>query len=974
MADAIDRKDIATDDALKVPYDFKKGFDDASLSVENFAAQLDKLITKSIQQEKVLASGTSTRKLNQETVNLTLAQQELFKIQKQITTVQARNNAEYIKETKVLDSVKKSLKEKTALGDRDARTINAQNASIKELGAALIKNRAAYESLTSAEERNSEEGKSLLAVIQAQDADLKALKDSVGQNYLEVGKYDKALKGLKDQLKAAKDEMAGIAAELGTGSAEFIEASQKAGELQDQMNGINDAAKALSASPFENIGNSLGQVGSKLKNLDFKGASVAAKQLVGATKAMTFKEAIAGAGDFGKTMLSLGKALLLNPLFLIASVVIGIGAAMLKLKDVSPLVSKGFDIIGDAIDRVVQIGKDFLDWIGLTTFAADEKAAAIIDGAKKEIDAISKRYDQEIKIVSAAGKETLDLEIKKNKDVIAEATKGLVALDGIRRRYNGKLNEEQQKAWDEYVAIIAEANTEIQALQAAHDKEMADKAKERALREQGDAFKLAQFLLQNQIEKNKRLAENEQANIDDRIAASEEVDKLRRELAKLEKDYALKEEDLTASGRKAIYAKFQQDLTDITREGAETRNALTKEVIDEDRKNLAKRIEDQKKAIQEEAEIRTRALDNEIEAIQKAVLDGNLTRKEGDKEIADAKKAFLDDQVRIEIEAMEKVLNIQGLSAEEQAIIQKQLFKLRKDLTEAYYEQVGEGEKSLLDQMREVIPKIQELYQGFTGAISNMFSSVTERRLQELDAESAANEEALDEQLEREEKAVKQRLANELLTDEQKKSIEEVAEARKAALQKEAERREQQIEARRRKEARKAAILNKAIALGEAVIAGALAVVKALPAIPLAIAVGAIAAINIAAIAARPIPAAAKGMKNHKGGPILVGEKGAELYFTPKGVGLTPSTATVMDLPANTEVVTHNETMRRLAGAGLAASDLDRRPENNKEVVGILKKINHTIENKKEVSVEGRVTGYRQGGSHVKYVDSLRNK
>ena len=39
--------------------------------------------------------------------------------------------------------------------------------------------------------------------------------------------------------------------------------------------------------------------------------------------------------------------------------------------------------MGKAVEFVVQMGKDLLDWMGLTTFAADEKAQKIADAAAK---------------------------------------------------------------------------------------------------------------------------------------------------------------------------------------------------------------------------------------------------------------------------------------------------------------------------------------------------------------------------------------------------------------------------------------------------------------------------------------------------------------------------------------------------------------------------------------------------------------
>ena len=60
------------------------------------------------------AAATNVRQLSEATGALTAEQSELIKIQKQISTVQARNNEEYVKQVKALNDVKQAMKEKIA--------------------------------------------------------------------------------------------------------------------------------------------------------------------------------------------------------------------------------------------------------------------------------------------------------------------------------------------------------------------------------------------------------------------------------------------------------------------------------------------------------------------------------------------------------------------------------------------------------------------------------------------------------------------------------------------------------------------------------------------------------------------------------------------------------------------------------------------------------------------------------------------
>lgn len=483
MAD-INRQDIWPDDLLSAPLQYAGNVNEAIKATE-------KLMSISKASGEAIANSTQVGKAAKEIDNMTLAQKELEKVNNQISVAVAKNNDEYRKQQEVLAQVKQELKEKSALGKQDAKNVDAQNNSIKELTAALKANRDAYDKLASAEQRNSKEGKALLAVIQQQDKDLKNLKTEMGQNQLKVGDYEGAIKGLRTELKLARDQMAGIAATLGTTSPEFIAAAEKAGSLKDQINDVNDAMKNTEASPFENLGNTFADAGKKLLALDFGGAANSAKQFANASKAITFKEAIKGVKDMGTTFSSLGKALLTNPLFLIAAVVIGIVVAVVKLKDKIPFLTEVFDAVGGAIDWVIQKLKDFGDWLGLTSFAAEEKADRIVAASKKEAEAISKRYDDEIKLAAAAGEKTSYLEVQKQQAIKQTAIESKKALDDYLKESGlsfKNLTDDQKAAYEEAVRTIHDANIEIRAIIRKEDKERRD-ILEKQKKEAADAAK-----------------------------------------------------------------------------------------------------------------------------------------------------------------------------------------------------------------------------------------------------------------------------------------------------------------------------------------------------------------------------------------------------------------------------------------------------------------------------------------------------
>ena len=992
MGAELQRKDIISDEALEAPLILSKNLEIAYESAMK--------LVKATKDYKPGGDDEGLASTTKKTQELTAEQAELLKVQKQIALVQARNNAEYIAATKALNENKQALKEKTQLGEKDAKQIDASNASMKELSAALIKNKQAYEQLASAEARASKEGQELHKVITSQDTQLKALKDSIGENQLSVGKYENATKNLKLELAKARDEMVGIAATLGADSEEFKEAAAKAGDLKNQLGDLNASVEAVSGSPIENLGGSLGLAGQKLKALDFKGATSALKQFGSTAKGVNFKSATAGAKQFGTEMLNMGLKLLKNPYVLLAIITIAIGAALIKLKDSIAFVSKAFDAMGAALGYVLKLGKDFLDWIGLTTFAADDKAKKIIEATDKEIDAIEKRYDREIKIAEAAGKDTLELETKKHKEIIAAAQKSQMALNGIYQRYGKFQNDEQKEQYEKNKDTIKDALADIEALTAGHIKSEADKqaeadkkaaaAAEKARlareaanqKEKVDRLKLDQFYLELDAKRLENIVNNSQAETDARVQASEDLEKVRGEIAELELKQALEAADISASAQVLAFQKTQEKLTDIHKQGIEDRNKITAEVSGESTEQRNKRIAQEKETFQMLYNAEKDRLDARAELIKQDVIAGNKTKAQGDKELAELQKELSDDYIQLIIDETKRILEIKGLSVEEQSELNQKLLDLQKELTQAQYDTITEGEKKTSDKILEYWDKNGQKIFDAMNAVSELSAAFTAKRIAELDEQSEANKEKLDKDLEAEDKALKKRLQDRTLDDEQKKQLEEASDARKQAMEEVAAAREKEFAEKKRLAMRKQAILDKAMAIAQVAINTALAMVKTASqmgfpaAIPFMAFVGALGTAQSAVIATQPIPTAQKGIKGHKGGLILAGEAGEELVKMPGNrYALTDAVATVYDFPRGTDIIPHEETLKLLASDSLRISSArSQSSDGYGRLEKKLDRINSTIKNKREWNLVGRVTGYNDGGTRARYIESLRNR
>lgn len=145
----------------------------------------------------------------------------------------------------------------------------------------------------------------------------------------------------------------------------------------------------------------------------------------------------------------------------------------------------------------------------------------------------------------------------------------------------------------------------------------------------------------------------------------------------------------------------------------------------------------------------------------------------------------------------------------------------------------------------------------------------------------------------------------EALEEQREKEVEAAgsnAEAR-LAIERRFDSQIEKIEAKSRKRARENAIIGKALAIAEIIINTARSVLAALlpppfglgpvAGIPLAIAIGALGAVQVATVAATPIPSFAEGTMDAPAGPARVGEKGSEIHVS-KRTGL----ARVIDQPA----------------------------------------------------------------------------
>jgi len=352
--------------------------------------------------------------------------------------------------------------------------------------------------------------------------------------------------------------------QLEAGSEAFNKLNQRASEIKDRMMEVNEQiAVFATGSKYERVSNSLGEIGAGLRDMDFDRVTQGAKLFSQTAKAITFKDAISSFKQLGGAMLSIGKTILANPLFIIAGIIVGIGVAVYKLLEKMGLLKKIFEAVGDAIGWVTQQIKDFLDWMGLTSFAAEEAAARqaaaqekIANSYAEKRDKVVDAYDHEIRMAKIAGKDVTEMERQKQYAIIKtsqeEYQANLARMEFLRQ--SGDLTKEKadeiRKAMLDLKKGIREAKQEVQAINAqevadnkatnekkAQDNEAAAKAAAER-RKQYAADRLAASraiedaeltLMQDGIEKERKANEVsfrrqiEDANANTKLLASERL-------------------------------------------------------------------------------------------------------------------------------------------------------------------------------------------------------------------------------------------------------------------------------------------------------------------------------------------------------------------------------------------------------------------------------------------------------------------
>ena len=538
-------------------------------------------------------------------------------------------------------------------------------------------------------------------------------------------------------------------------------------------------------------------------------------------------------------------------------------------------------------------------------------------------------------------------------DLEASGEKGIrlrMEISGIDSKLQSfSLSSAEVKAADDYAAYIKKVTEDlnksrIDLMREGRDKEVAEiKAdydariaeitgntkKEIELRENLETLK-QRAIEEVDAKYAKGMRDIEKENIENRIAAisggsQREIDErmsLQLQLNEMMRDAEVAEAKKSGADVAAVVAKYEKEKNDIVMQSLEERFGLMERGTDE------------------EMRAQERAAMKEGNAWKKQYADGTITREEYERGMNEITLKYSKVRLQTLIDEARAQLELAGLTDEQRKDLETRIDELQTKLegldlqagtkdvnTQAreFAEAMRLMERSMSDSLGEsadMLTGMINLFRELTtegeksavaigaavmqiaNGLASVMNDIYQSRIDALDDEQEANEDAYDKEVER----------IEALQEQGAISTEE-AEARKRAAEDKTKKNEEEIARKKAQLEQKQARWDKANSIIQATIATALAVTKALPNLVLAAVVGAMGAAQIAMISAQSVPKYAKGTKDHPGGLAVVGDGGRpEGIVTKDGVYVSPGKPTLVDLPKHAKVIPDLSAITSTAG------------------------------------------------------------
>lgn len=399
--------------------------------------------------------------------------------------------------------------------------------------------------------------------------------------------------------------------------------------------------------------------------------------------------------------------------------------------------------------------------------------------------------------------------------------------------------------------------------------------------------------MNNELAKASEEYEKNRASIDlqNRLASveegSEEEMSVRLEILDKQKEEEMKAAESNGADVSLIEQKYLNERRKIYEEYAA-------DYVDEISKSAAA-----------EQVVRNAQYNSDLKELEKLHAKKLVSDEEYEKKKADITERYSIDTAKAAVDSLEKQLSVENISQDDREKLAEQLQKAKADLANAEADAEIAAIKRVQDEEEDSYKKRMKnahrwmgVASDAIGAIGSLMSTLYERDIEKIEDEQEANEEAYNADVERIEALAESGAIS-----------EEEAEARKRAAEAETSRKNEELEKKKVQLQQKQAKWDKAVQIAQTGIATARGIMEAMAMIPpnpvLAAVIGAMGAVQVATIAATPIPAYKEGTKNggHIGGLAIVGDGGKQEVVVYGGKSwVTPDVPTVVDLPKGAEV------------------------------------------------------------------------
>lgn len=424
---------------------------------------------------------------------------------------------------------------------------------------------------------------------------------------------------------------------------------------------------------------------------------------------------------------------------------------------------------------------------------------------------------------------------------------------------------------------------------------------------------------------DKELLEIEKANLENRLASigdnsNEELDKrlnLQIQLNNMMRDAEINDAEKNGNDVLAIRMKYMKRENDLIMQNLEERFGMIES-------NTDRMIDRQETAALEEANL-----------LKKQYANGEIGKEDYEKRLYDIGVKYAKARLETLMKEVEAEMALLDPNSEKYQDLEDRLINLQSQIDginyddatkkrEEWIDKFKEGLSGMNSAARDALGETAGIFEGLSdimvdvaedgklsfenmaqavgkivSGITSLMTDIYDARIENIEKEQEANDEAYDKEIER----------IESLEENGAISTEE-AEARKRAAEDKTAAKNAELEKKKAALQEKQAKWNKANSIIQTTIATSLAIMKAysetgpiLGNIFAAI-IAAMGAAQVAVIAAQPIPKYAKGTKDHPGGLAIVGDGGKkEGIITDNGLFVTPDKPTLVNLPAHAQVI-----------------------------------------------------------------------